>query len=67
MVPQKILDELNIYRMQWAMQHTEMLETERKDEELFKNFELAAFIKKAFGMYGGVDEKVTLECNNKLP
>ena len=34
------------------MQHTEILETERKGEESFKNFDLAAFAKKTFGMYG---------------
>ena len=48
------------------MQHTEILETERKGEESFKNFDLAAFAKKTFGMYGGVDEEVALECRNEL-
>lgn len=48
------------------MQHTEILETERKGEESFKDFDLAAFAKKTFGMYGGVDAEVTLECKNEL-
>lgn len=48
------------------MQHTEILDTERKGEEAFKNFDLAAFAKKTFGMYGGVDAEVTLECKNEL-
>lgn len=48
------------------MQHTEILETERKGEESFKNFDLAAFAKKTFGIYGGVDAEVTLECRNEL-
>ena len=48
------------------MQNTEILETDRKGEESFKNFDLAAFAKKTFGMYGGVDEEVTLECKNEL-
>ena len=48
------------------MQNTEILETDRKGEESFKNFDLAAFAKKTFGMYGGVDEEVTLECRNEL-
>ena len=30
------------------------------------NFDLAAFAKKTFGMYGGVDAEVTLECRNEL-
>ena len=30
------------------MQHTEILETERKGEESFKDFDLAAFAKKTF-------------------
>ena len=48
------------------MQNTEILETDRKGEESFKNFDLAAFAKKTFGMYGGVDAEVTLECKNEL-
>ncbi len=48
------------------MQHTEILEGARKGEESFQNFDLAAFAKKTFGMYGGVDEEVTLECKNEL-
>ena len=48
------------------MQNTEILETDRKGEESFQNFDLAAFAKKTFGMYGGVDAEVTLECKNEL-
>ncbi|MDO4623241.1 MAG: WYL domain-containing transcriptional regulator [Eubacteriales bacterium] len=48
------------------MQHTEILDEERKGEESFRNFDLAAFAKKTFGMYGGVDTEVTLECRNEL-
>ena len=44
----------------------EILEADRKREESFKNFDLAAFAKKTFGMYGGVDVEVTLECRNEL-
>ena len=44
----------------------EILDTDRKGEESFRNFDLAAFAKKTFGMYGGVDAEVTLECKNKL-
>ena len=48
------------------MRDTEILEADRKGEESFKNFALAAFAKKTFGMYGGVDAEVTLECRNEL-
>lgn len=48
------------------MQHTEVLETDRSGEECFKNFDLAAFAKKTFGMYGGRDEEVVLTCKNGL-
>ena len=33
------------------MRDTEIMEAERKGEESFKNFDLAAFAKKTFGMY----------------
>ncbi len=48
------------------MQHIEILDEKRKGEETFRNFDLAAFAKKTFGMYGGVDTEVTLECQNEL-
>ena len=48
------------------MRDTEIIEADRKGEESFKNFDLAAFAKKTFGMYGGVDAEVTLECRNEL-
>ena len=48
------------------MRDTEIMETDRKGEESFKNFDLAAFAKKTFGMYGGVDAEVMLECRNEL-
>ena len=48
------------------MRDTEIMEADRTGEESFKNFDLAAFAKKTFGMYGGVDAEVTLECINEL-
>ena len=48
------------------MQRTEILKTDRKGEESFKNFDLASYVKKTFGMYGGIDAEVTLECKNEL-
>ena len=41
------------------------MKADRKGED-FQNFDLAAFAKKTFGMYGGVDAEVTLECRNEL-
>ena len=48
------------------MRDSEIMEADRKGEASFKNFDLAAFAKKTFGMYGGVDAEVTLECRNEL-
>ena len=48
------------------MLHINLLDQERLGEEHFKNFDLAAFAKKTFGMYGGRDESVTLTCCNEL-
>lgn len=48
------------------MLHMSVLETERKGRESFENFDLAAFAKKTFGMYGGVDTEVTLSCVSHL-
>ena len=60
-----LLIGIDAYRVD-KMQNTEILETDRKGEDSFKNFDLAAFAKKTFGMYGGVDAEVTLECKNEL-
>lgn len=48
------------------MQRTKILKTDRKGEESFKNFDLASYAKKTFGMYGGIDAEVTLECKDEL-
>lgn len=48
------------------MQRTKILKTDRKGEESFKNYDLASYAKKTFGMYGGIDAEVTLECKNEL-
>ena len=41
-------------------------ESKREGEKQFRHFDLAAFAKKTFGMYGGRDETVTLLCHNSL-
>ena len=48
------------------MIHMDLIKEERLGREHFINFDLAAFAKKTFGMYGGRDETVTLECHNDL-
>lgn len=48
------------------MLHMSVLETERKGKESFQNFDLAAFAKKTFGMYGGTDTEVSLVCQQQL-
>jgi len=42
------------------------LETPRLGRERFQEFDLAAFAKKTFGMYGGEDASVTLAGKNGL-
>lgn len=48
------------------MQHLEELSEERCGLEPFEQFDLAAFTKRTFGMYGGSEELVTLQCHNEL-
>ena len=44
----------------------ELKEERRSGREQFRDFDLAAFAKKTFGMYGGVDADVTLRCEKQL-
>ncbi len=49
------------------MKDLELLDgVERVGEDVFVGFDLAAFAKKTFGMYGGPDYLVTLNCDNRL-
>ncbi|MBE5997294.1 MAG: WYL domain-containing transcriptional regulator [Lachnospiraceae bacterium] len=41
-------------------------EERRNGQQHFRNFDLAKYAKKTFGMYGGKDECVTLRCDNHL-
>jgi len=38
----------------------------REGEEHFRNFDMALYSKKTFGMYSGKDEQVTLRCQNSM-
>ncbi len=48
------------------IQEIRVTEEERLGREQFKDFDLAAFARKTFGMYGGEDRFITLEGENHL-
>lgn len=58
-------DWIKHYRVD-KMQNIAVLEEPRVGKEKFMDFDLAAFAKKTFGMYGGYDETVTILCHNSL-
>ncbi len=59
------VDMIKHYRVD-KMQKMDLLEDARLGKERFNEFDLAAFAKKTFGMYGGADAKVTLYGVNGL-
>lgn len=58
-------DMIKHYRVD-KMQQMQLLDEARLGRERFQEFDLAAFAKKTFGMYGGYDADVTLLCKNGL-
>lgn len=58
-------DIIKHYRVD-KMKDTQVMSELRVGQAPFKDFDLAAFAKKTFGMYGGRDETVTLVCHNYL-
>lgn len=48
------------------MRKARVAKDERTGKEEFQDFDLAAFVKKTFSMYGGRDEEVTLLCKNEI-
>ena len=48
------------------MMKIELTERARVGQEAFQDFDLAAFSKKTFGMFGGPDADVVLRCRNEL-
>lgn len=58
-------DSIKHYRVD-KMQQMKLLNRKRLGKERFQDFDLAAFAKKTFSMYGGRDETVTLLCHNSL-
>ncbi|MCC8141383.1 MAG: transcriptional regulator [Lachnospiraceae bacterium] len=57
--------ELRHFRVD-KMQHMELLSQKRQGRELFDDFDIVAFGKRIFGMFGGREETVTLSCDNGL-
>ena len=58
-------EKIKHYRVD-KMQDIALSHDKRNGREKFRNFDLAAYAKKTFGMYGGTDTKVTLSCDEHL-
>lgn len=58
-------DKIKHYRVD-KMKNMGLSEKERHGRGEFRDFDLAAFAKKTFGMFGGSDQYVTLQCENWL-
>ncbi len=58
-------EKIKHYRVDKMMNIT-VLSTEREGAENFEDFDMALYSKKTFGMYGGKDEFVTIQCKNSL-
>ena len=48
------------------MLNIQLTDQKRDGAELFKNFDMALYSKKTFGMYGGKEQSVTLRCNHRI-
>ena len=62
---EEVSGKIKHYRVD-KMQEIRVTEESRLGRENFKDFDLAAFARKTFGMYGGEDRKITLEGENHL-
>ncbi len=58
-------EKIKHYRVD-KMLKIELTDEKRDGAELFKDFDMALYSKKTFGMYGGKEETVTLRCENCL-
>ena len=58
-------EKIKHYRVD-KMQSARVVDEERIGRESFTDFDLAAFAKKTFAMYGGREETVTIVCPNRL-
>lgn len=61
----KDADLIKHYRVD-KMKDMGVLKDKRQGQQRFRDFDLAAFAKKTFSMYGGREETVTLICRNEL-
>ena len=62
---ENVSGKIKHYRVD-KMQEIRVTEESRLGRENFKNFDLAEFARKTFGMYGGEERKITLEGENHL-
>ena len=60
-----IAEKIKFYRVD-RMLKTRVAAEKREGAALFRDFDLADFSKKTFGMFGGPDAQVTLRCENHL-
>lgn len=58
-------EKIKHYRVD-KMRRIAVTKEKRQGKECFQNFDLAAFSRKTFGMFGGQDKKLTLEVENHL-
>lgn len=58
-------EAIRYYRVD-KMKNVSLLSEPRLGKMMFQNFDLAAFAKKTFSMYGGKDEEVVLVCKNAI-
>ena len=48
------------------MLHIKSIKSFREGKKAFNNFDMAAYARKMFGMYGGNEECVHIKCNNSF-
>ena len=60
-----LAEKIKFYRVD-KMLKVRVTEYAREGASLFKDFDLASFSKKTFGMFGGHEERVRLRCRNYL-
>lgn len=54
------------YRVDKMLKIEIMADSKREGKALFKDMDMAVYSKKIFGMFGGVEETVVLECKNVI-
>ncbi|MDE6742845.1 MAG: WYL domain-containing protein [Lachnospiraceae bacterium] len=59
------LGEIRHYRVD-RMKKIELLQSGRRAQELFQDFDIAEYTNAAFGMFGGTKTSVLLECHSSL-